>query len=106
MKKYGKLEMSWHIHLCLNVIIKELTGKSLPFTSPYPLGLSYRYRYCCSIIASTFWRRGKEKEHMFAISMISCSSTALDSGGCNKRALLPLAPLDSIAGGTFPATSS
>lgn len=62
MKECGKLEMSWHIRLCLNVIIRELTGKSLPFTSPYSLVLSYRYRYCCSIIASTFWRRGKEKE--------------------------------------------
>lgn len=60
MRKYRKLEMSWHIHLCLNVIIKELTGNSLPFTSPYPLGLSYRYRYGCSIIASTFWRRRKK----------------------------------------------
>lgn len=36
--------------------------------------------------------------------MISCSSTALDAGGCNNRALFPLAPLDSIAGGIVPAT--
>lgn len=62
MKECKKLEMSWHIDLCLSVIIKELTGKSMSFISPYPVGLSHRYRYCCSFTASTSWTRGKEKE--------------------------------------------
>lgn len=81
MKEYKKLEMSWHIDLCLNEIIKELTGKSMPFMSPYPLGLSHRYRYCCTFIASTFWSRGKECTVCYFSSMISCSGTALDAGG-------------------------
>lgn len=78
MKEYEKLETSWHIDLCLNVIIK-LTDKSIPFISPYPLGLSHRYRCCCTFIASTFWSRGKECTICY-YSSISCSGIALDAG--------------------------
>lgn len=81
MKEYEKLEMSWHIDLCLNVIIK-LTGKSRPFISPYPLGLSHRYRHCCIFIASTFW--GKQGKGMHRLLLLFYDKLFRHCLGCGR----------------------